>query len=248
MVPIQPPLSARPPSETGFTRDSLVDGSMLAAIRANAPAGTVMRSDAELDASVEETLHDWNGREDIWLFGYGSLMWNPAFHYAEAVKGRVNGWSRRFCLWLHMARGTPEKPGLMLALDRGGACNGMLFRIAAADVRHELGLLWRREMLTGAYDARWVGALVGQQPVRALTFVANRRHPRYARALTAAEIVGFIATGQGRLGTCAAYFEATLAALEGLRIKDAGIERLRQAFAERRRLQPAADIPPPPLP
>jgi cation transport protein ChaC len=129
----------------------------------------------------------------------------------------------------------------MLALDRGGACRGMVFRIAAADVRHELGLLWRREMLTGAYEARWITAQVSERPVRALTFVANRRHARYAGSLSGEETARFIATGKGRLGTCSAYFEATIAALEGLQIKDAGIERLRRAFEAQALLMPEAD-------
>jgi cation transport protein ChaC len=232
-----------------FTREALVDGSMLAAIRASAPAGTYVRSDAELDASLDASLKDWCGTEDVWVFGYGSLMWNPAFHFTESAKGRVHGWSRKFCLWLYMARGTPDRPGLMLALDRGGACHGMVFRIAAAEVRHELGLLWRREMLTGAYEARWVTAQVERQPLRALTFVANRHHARYAGTLSGEETARFIATGQGRLGTCSAYFEATIAALEGLQIRDAGIERLRRAFEAQALLLPtvpaeaAAELP-----
>ena len=230
MLPLQPPLLARPANETGFTRDTLADGSMLAAIRAHAPAGIRIRSDAELEASVEATLATWNDGDDVWVFGYGSLMWNPAFHYVESVRARVHGWSRKFCLWLHMARGTPDHHGLMLALDRGGACNGIAFRIEAAAVRHELGLLWQREMLTGAYDARWIDARIDGRPQRALTFVANRRHSRYVGSLSGAETASFIATGKGRLGTCSAYFEATLAALEGLQIRDAGIERLRRAF------------------
>lgn len=229
----QPQAASAP---AAFTRESLADGSMLAAIRGHAPAGTVMRSDAELDASLDASLAGWNGGEDVWVFGYGSLMWNPAFHHAEAVKARVHGWSRKFCLWLHMARGSPEQPGLMLALDRGGACHGMALRIEAAHARHELGLLWRREMLTGAYEARWVGAAAADgRRLKALTFVANRRHPRYVGSLSGAETVGFIATAKGRLGTCSAYFEATLEALERLQIRDAGIERLRLAFAERAR-------------
>ena len=87
-----------------------------------------------------DPMPDWvaalrDSAAPVWLFAYGSLMWNPAFHHTETVQGRVHGWSRKFCLWLHMARGSPDAPGLMLALDRGGACHGMAFRIAAAHRR-----------------------------------------------------------------------------------------------------------------
>ena len=114
-----------------------------------------------------DPMPDWvaalrDSAAPVWLFAYGSLMWNPAFHHTETVQGRVHGWSRKFCLWLHMARGSPDAPGLMLALDRGGACHGMAFRIAAAEVRQELRLLWRREMLTGAYETRWVRVEAGE--------------------------------------------------------------------------------------
>lgn len=220
-------------TEQSFTREALADGSMLASIRAHAPAGMAIRSDAELDASLDLSLRGWNGSDDVWVFGYGSLMWNPAFLHVESVQGRVHGWSRKFCLWLHMARGSPDQPGLMLALDRGGACHGMAFRIAAPEVRHELGLLWRREMLTGAYQTRWVRvAARGSRGFSALTFVADRTHPRYAGRLSEPETVRYIATARGRLGTCKGYFDATIEALDRLQIRDQGIERLRRAFAD----------------
>ena len=109
------------PSVDGpLTRERLHDGSLLAALRASAPPGMVLRSDEELAASLDETLATHPADEPLWLFGYGSLMWNPAIHYLDALPATVRGWSRRFCLWLYTARGTPEVPGLMLALDRGG--------------------------------------------------------------------------------------------------------------------------------
>lgn len=141
-----------------ITRDALLDGSLAEAFRANAPPGMKVRSQAELDHSLEQTLAGRDPREDVLVFGYGSLMWNPAFEHADMAKAYVHGWSRRFCLRLVMGRGSPDQPGLMLALDRGGACYGLAFRIPAEQARHELRLLWRREMLSGAYEARWVGA------------------------------------------------------------------------------------------
>ena len=112
--------------------------------------------------------------EDVWLFGYGSLMWNPAMHYAESRPGLVRGWHRSYCLWAHMGRGTPEAPGLMLALDRGGSSAGLLFRFPAATARARAAAALAAEMFTGAYLARWVRVDTDAGPVRAATFVANR--------------------------------------------------------------------------
>lgn len=231
--PIAPPDAALPATGFFITRESLGNGSLPAAIRASAPPGMVLRSDAELAESLETALQGHDPADDVHVFGYGSLMWNPAFHYADSVPASVRGWRRRFCVWLYMARGTPETPGLMLALDRGGACRGMSFRIPAPKVREELALLWQREMLTGTYQARWVMAMAGEKPVRALTFVVNRAHTRYAGSLSDDQAAHFILTGRGGLGTCADYFERTLTALEGLGIQDAGIERLRRAMSAR---------------
>ncbi|HZF85338.1 MAG TPA: gamma-glutamylcyclotransferase, partial [Burkholderiaceae bacterium] len=124
----------------------------------------------------------------------------------------------------------------------GGGCRGIGFRIAAEQVRTELTLLWRREMLGGTYDARWVQADIGGQRSRALTFVANRRHPRYAGALQPEEAMRHIATAAGSLGSCRAYFDQTVAALERLGIRDAAIERLRAALAQLPPAPPAAIV------
>ena len=162
------PVMNDPPTQT-VTRDGLRDGSLLAAARLRAPPGTVFLSDAAIQADLDAALATHAPTDDIWLFGYGSLMWNPALHFAERIPGSVHGWHRRFCIWLHMGRGTPDNPGLMLALDRGGSCHGALFRIPAKDARNELLLAWRREMFTGAYRSRWVMAETGSGPVMATT-------------------------------------------------------------------------------
>jgi cation transport protein ChaC len=223
-----------PPAHAmGITRDRLHDGSLTAALRASAPPGTKFLSDAELAASLDLTLQEHRSDEDLFVFGYGSLMWNPAFHFADASKASVQGWHRRFCLWLYMARGSLQTPGLMLALDRGGACRGVAFRIPAQCVRDELILLWRREMLSGAYQPRWVTALVNGTRQRALTFVVNRRHERYVRKLSSEQVAHHLSTAHGSLGTNLAYFESTCAALQSLGIKDAAITRLRCAIDRR---------------
>jgi cation transport protein ChaC len=213
-----------------ITRDRLADGSLLATWRAKSPPGTI-RTDEELDASLEATLASHAPGEDVIVFGYGSLMWNPAIEHVGAERAYVHGWSRRFCLRMVLGRGSPERPGLMLALDRGGCCYGMGFRIAARQVRDELRLLWRREMLSGAYEARWVPATIGGDRMRALTFVVNRRHPRYTGKLPLEQVVHLLATGQGIHGNCRHYFDSTVASLVELGVRDAALERIRRALS-----------------
>src|SRR3978361_1455145 len=165
-----------PPDPVVITREGLADGSLLANIRTRLLPGMVVRSDAEIVESLEQTLAAHDPATDVWVFGYGSLMWNPAFAYAERRVGVIRGWHRRFCLWLEMGRGSPDNPGLMLALDRGGTCRGVAFRIPAQDVRSELLLLWRREMFGPASLARWVQVHTAHASFPAITFVVNRAH------------------------------------------------------------------------
>lgn len=216
-----------------ITREGLRDGSLLADARRRMPPGTRLLSEAEIEADLDARLAQHPSGQDVWLFGYGSLMWNPAFEYVDHRAGRVRGWHRRFCLWLHLGRGSPDNPGLMLALDRGGSCAGMLFRIPAAEARSELLLAWRRELFTGAYRSRWVTALTEHGPVRAATFVVNRDHPRYAGRLDEAAVAERLASASGELGSCAAYLDATLGALDQLGLRDRGLERLQQQVAQR---------------
>src|ERR1700679_1422244 len=129
--------ASEPPERVMITRAGLADGSLLANIRTRLLPGMVVRSDDELNASLDHTLAAHDPAADVWVFGYGSLMWNPAFDYAERRVGVIRGWHRRFCLRLEMGRGSPANPGLMLELDRGGACRGVAFRIPAQDLPAE---------------------------------------------------------------------------------------------------------------
>lgn len=221
-----------PPEQVVITRDGLADGSLLATIRRRMVPGMAVRSDEEIAASLEQTLTSHDPAADIWVFGYGSLMWNPAFHYAEHQVGVVRGWHRRFCLWLEMGRGSPDNPGLMLALDRGGTCRGVAFRIRAQEVRSELLILWRREMFGTAYQARWVDVRTPCATVPAITFVVNRSHPRYAGRLSDTEAAMRIASAAGSLGTCASYFQSTLDHLESLGIRDIALQRIAAATSK----------------
>ena len=208
----------------------------MATLRSNPPPGVRLRSDEELEATLAELLRTHAPGDDLLVFGYGSLMWNPAIEAIDTRVARVAGWHRRFCLRSFIGRGTPETPGVMLALDRGGACRGLVFRIGAAKVRAELELLWRREMISGSYDARWVCARVGRETVRALTFVVNRGLDRYIAERAPEHVAHLIATGRGSLGTTRDYFDSTRRTLRQLGIRDVGIERLHRALLDAPRL------------
>ena len=212
-----------------IARHPLCDPSVHAALRAAAPPGLVLRSEAELGATLAEAIQVHEAAEDLHVFGYGSLMWDPGLDVVDSSAARVPGWHRRFSLRLLFGRGSPEAPGAMLALDRGGACRGILYRIAAVKVRDELRLLWRREMLGGAYDARWVSAWSEGRWLRALTFVAVRSHVRYIGGLPVQTVAQLVRTGRGAFGSSRDYFDSTVATLDALGIRDAGIERLRRA-------------------
>ena len=226
------PLDHTPcPVETASTRERLRNGTLLSAVRADPPPGMKPCSDAELEASLARTLREHPSGSDLYVFGYGSLMWNPALEYTQALKAYIHGWRRSFCLRLFVGRGSLQKPGLMMGLDRGEGCHGIAFRIPAAKVHEELRLLWRREMAWGSYEPRWVDARSEGQTLRVLTFVVPRHQERYAGALSDEQVAEFIATGRGSLGTCRTYFESTLRMLETIGVNDAGMERIRQALA-----------------
>ena len=221
------------PEKVVITREGLADGSLLARIRAQLLPGMIVRTDAEIAASLDRTLAAHDPAADIWVFGYGSLMWNPAFAYAECQVGIVRGWHRRFCLWLEMGRGTPDNPGLMLGLDRGGTCRGVAFRIPAAQARGELSLIWQREMFGTVYIARWVQVRLAGAVVPAITFVVDRTHPRYATGVSDADAARYIASATGALGSCFSYFDSTVRHLDSLGIRDAGLRRIADAIASR---------------
>lgn len=211
------------------TREGLLDDAFMAKVYAQLPAGARLRTADELETSIEAMLSQHKRDTAILVFGYGSLMWNPAVDHSDMRPAKVHGWHRSFCLRAIIGRGSPEQPGLMLALDRGGACHGMLLQIDARKVRNELRVLWRREMLTEVYEARWVTANMDRTPVRAITFTVNRSHPRYTKGLPTQEMARMINTGAGSLGSCREYFDATIQKLAALGIRDAGMERLRAA-------------------
>ncbi len=185
-------------------------------------------TEEEREANRRAFLSRWDGRSDLWVFGYGSLMWNPAIHVAETQAAKIHGLHRSFCLHLRLGRGTPDRPGLMLALDHGGSCRGMAHRIAAHHVESETEILWMREMLSGAYRPVWLNIQLADyaEPVRGFTYVINRDNDRYAGKIEPEKIARSIARAEGRLGTNRAYLYRTVERLDALGIGDGPMHRL----------------------
>jgi cation transport protein ChaC len=161
--------------------------------------------DEKREAMRTETLA-YRREADLWVFGYGSLMWDPGIRFAEVRRAHVPDHARRFILKdLYGARGTYEKPGLMAALDKGPGCDGLLFRIARDDIEEETEALWRREQIGPAYNAAFVNAYMPDDRVEALTFVADHDAEMIDADLTREQQIEYVATGTGFAGTSMDY-------------------------------------------
>lgn len=191
-------------------------------------------TEAELQASLAQTLQQHPSAE-VWLFAYGSLIWNPVVDFVDRQVGRVYGLHRRFCLWTALGRGTPDNPGLVLGLDRGGSCQGILYRIAPEAVQTELSLVWRREMVVGSYIPRWVKVVSDQQIISAITFTINRAHPSYTGEVEPERIVQHLATACGALGSSAEYLHQTISGLAQAGIYDRGLLLLQKQVIQKQR-------------
>jgi cation transport protein ChaC len=166
-------------------------------------------------------------RGDLWVFGYGSLMWSPEFPYAERGTGRVHGYHRSLCILSSRYRGTPEKPGLVMGLCRGGSCWGMAFRVHNAQGKEVLDLLWKREMLNNVYMPRFVPVSVtGGQRVQALAFVADTTHRQFVDELDVASRARLVAQGVGQRGRCVDYIRNTLNHMRELGVHDPHLTRI----------------------
>jgi cation transport protein ChaC len=184
-------------------------------------------SEAERTASLDCIMRN-RPPGDVWLFGYGSLIWNPTIHTVEQRVARIDGWHRAFCLSTRAGRGSAENPGLVLGLEPGGSCIGVALRVAEASAVPELTLLWRREMLTGAYVPHWVDLLDerGDRFGSGLAFTVNPAGEHYAGDLPEAEVVRRLATAAGSLGSSADYLFRTCDGLRLCGVEDAELERL----------------------
>ena len=217
------------PHETPRLTRELLLGNGLADMIARCTPHIRVLTEAERHESLRCVLADrlehGNG---LWLFAYGSLIWNPTIRVGERKVATAVGWHRAFCLSTQAGRGTPDKPGLLLGLRLGGNCTGAVLRVAEADIWHELDVLWRREMVTGGYLPRWLpvydahGAPLGH----AIGFTIDPAGPGYCEGLTEEETILRLATARGELGTSAEYLFRTWHGLRAMGIADPLVDRL----------------------
>ncbi|BCG95553.1 gamma-glutamylcyclotransferase [Mesorhizobium sp. 131-2-1] len=203
------------------------------------PPDLVRNPETEWNAIIREMLATRPDGRDVWIFAYGSLLWNPAVEHVEERAGVVPGWHRSFCIRMRDWRGTVDQPGLMMGLDRGGQCRGMALRLAEDTVEAQLGKLVRREMpvrpsskpFTHGY--RWLQVQTSQGLVRAIAFVVNRKGGNYMGGLTLDETAGILARACGHAGSCAEYLHNTISQLEALGIRDRNLWRLQSLVADK---------------
>lgn len=199
----------------------------------------------EREASLRDALARYAPGEEAWIFAYGSLMWNPAIEFSEAQTCELDGWHRSFCFWMPMGRGTPELPGLMLALERGASCEGIAYRLAPHQVESELPIVWNREMLAGVYKPVWAPVkLRDGRTVTAVTFEMDTQHCQYTGDLALARKAHHIAYAEGRRGACRDYLANTAAHARALGIHDAYVEDLVRRVAELRGEDTVPSAPP----
>jgi cation transport protein ChaC len=169
------------------------------------------------------------------LFGYGSLLWKPAFEYVESRMATIRGWHRSFCIRVARFRGTRDLPGLMMALDRGGQCRGKVFRIPGEQAAESLDKLFRRELVVKppGTPPRWLMALTNEGPLSAIGFVVDRRSQFYSGRLAPEEVAHIVATAAGHWGSCAEYLLNTVSHLEAVGIHDRNLWRLQELVAAR---------------
>jgi cation transport protein ChaC len=161
---------------------------------------------------------------DTWVFGYGSLMWDPGFPFLDRAPALLGGYHRAMCIYSHVWRGTPVTPGLVLGLDRGGACRGVAFRVAGEARRRVLDYLDARERVTDVYLRRAVAVRINDRRVIAQAYVVDRTHPQYAGKLDAEDAARLIRQGSGRGGANTQYFENAIRHLRELGVRDKALE------------------------
>jgi cation transport protein ChaC len=176
--------------------------------------------------------------EDLWVFGYGSLIWRPGFDFLDRVEARLIGAHRSLCVYSFFHRGTPERPGLVFGLDHGGMCRGIAYRVGASARARTIAYLREREQVTTVYRECLRPVWLKSDPERrvaALCYLVDRSHPQYAGRLTPAEQLHFVRQGHGHSGANRDYVVATVAALETIGIRETGLhliaERLKSGGA-----------------
>jgi cation transport protein ChaC len=193
----------------------------------------VYHTDEDYDAVVRNLLSSRPGGPDTWLFAYGSLIWKPEVEHVEIRKGTARGWHRSFCFRIMRFRGTKEQPGLMMSLDRGGQCQGVLFRLAPQNLEAQFGRLVRREITVKPPNnlPRWINVQTEHGPLPALAFAINRQSRFYVGRLSAEDVADVLARACGHWGSGAKYLCNTVTHLEEHCIHDRGLWKLQELVA-----------------
>jgi glutathione-specific gamma-glutamylcyclotransferase len=175
-----------------------------------------------------------------WVFGYGSLMWRPGFEYLRVRPAKLSGFHRRLCVFSHHYRGTTEKPGLVLGLDRGGSCSGVAYEVADENWPQVLAYVRKREMITGVYREIVKTVFVKDlaKPVTALTYAVNRNHEQCAPEMSVEETMAYVAQGHGLSGSCSEYVKNTIQHLRDLGVYDTRLEKLGPYIISGRSMDP----------
>ena len=219
-----------------LSRETLASGELSPHLQAAHDAGLIdLLPDDEREANRRVVLAAHPQGEDLHIFGIGSLMWNPACDVAELCPALVRGWHRRFSLWTLLGRGTPELPGLTLGLEAGGSCRGVALRIAAEKIESETRLVWRREMLSGAYNPVWVTAELADRTVRAVGFAIDKTYDRYDGRVPFDQQAYHLGCAEGPLGPNIEYLENTVEILESMGQTRGVMHNLLKAASRRRR-------------
>ena len=209
-----------------ITRQTLADGVIQQLVKERGGIEGDVFDEEQLLASRRSLIPD-KPKEDIWVFGYGSLIWNPLITFKQKKLGKIYGYHRSFCLMTRIGRGTPEKPGLVLGLETGGSCPGQILSIDKKIAAEECDLVWKREMINGSYIPKKVKVhLKDGSCVDAVTFVMNKKSPSYISGLSLDEKARIIASAEGFVGPCLEYLERTHEALDALAIQDKYLERI----------------------
>ena len=196
---------------------------------------TIMIAASRYSRAAGSMLHvcSMSTPDELWVFGYGSLMWRPGFEYLDSTPAKLTGLHRALCVYSFVHRGTPEKPGLVLGLDRGGACKGVAFRVAGKHRDVTVRYLRDREQVTSVYleTHRLVDLLDGSgKRVRALMYCVDRGHVQYAGKLSLEQQLHLVRSAHGRSGANPDYVASTVEALEALGIRDRDLHYLAQSL------------------
>jgi cation transport protein ChaC len=203
-----------------LTKDNISKGHLGEKIKSISGSDKVLTTEELLQAR-RKIIPDKGIGEDIYIFAYGSLLWNPTVDYEDEFLAKVYGFHRSFCMKTNLGRGSFKNPGLMLGLDKGGSCQGSAFKLRNSEAIKNIDILFRREMVTGAYKPKLLKTiLVNGRKVLSLAFTVDKKHKNYFQDKEIQTKAKMISNAHGFLGSCEEYFQNTLESLSELNIVD----------------------------